>query len=151
MSIFLLTHWFQCISSISHHIFSICKTISTKPLHQRSSALAAFYINAWKISVGLFEMLCAIWYYLYHTISSVLVVNFEHISHIFLCFYCWFWTSKWLLEVLTHYMKSVQIRSYFWSVFSCIRTRNNSLFGHFSCNDCAILEIFHAILLLVFF
>ena len=38
-----------------------------------------------------------------------------------------------------HCMKSVQIRSYFWSVFSCIwteyrgiRTENNSLFGHFS-------------------
>ena len=36
-------------------------------------------------------------------------------------------------------MKSVQIRTYFWSVFSCnwnkymkIRTRNNSVFGHFS-------------------
>ena len=36
-------------------------------------------------------------------------------------------------------MKSVQIRSYFWSVFSCIwieyrkiRTRNNSVFGQFS-------------------
>ena len=45
-----------------------------------------------------------------------------------------------------HCVKSVQIRSYFWSVFSCIRTeygdlrskyrkirtRNNSVFGHFS-------------------
>ena len=30
-----------------------------------------------------------------------------------------------------HCVKSVQIRSYFWSVFSCIRTRNNSVFGHF--------------------
>ena len=36
-------------------------------------------------------------------------------------------------------VKSVQIQSYFWSVFSCfqsehrkIRTRNNSVFGHFS-------------------
>ena len=29
-------------------------------------------------------------------------------------------------------VKSVQIRSYFWSVFSCIRTRNNSIFGQFS-------------------
>ena len=28
-------------------------------------------------------------------------------------------------------MKSAQIRSYFWSVFSCIRTRNNSVFVHF--------------------
>ena len=31
-----------------------------------------------------------------------------------------------------HCVKSVQIRSYFWSVFSCIRTRNKSVFGHFS-------------------
>ena len=33
-------------------------------------------------------------------------------------------------------VKSVQIRSYFWwSVFSCTRTRNNSVFGHFSRSD----------------
>ena len=38
-----------------------------------------------------------------------------------------------------HCMKSIQIWSYFWSVFSCIqseyrktRTRKNSVFGHFS-------------------
>ena len=38
-----------------------------------------------------------------------------------------------------HCLKSVQIRSFFWSVFSCfqseytkMRTRNNSVFGHFS-------------------
>ena len=38
-------------------------------------------------------------------------------------------------------MKSVQIRSFFWSVFSCIRTeyrkiktRKNSMFGRFSCS-----------------
>ena len=54
----------------------------------------------------------------------------------------------------SHCMKSVQIRSYFWSVFSCIlteygeiaslriqseyrkiRTRNNYVFGHFSCSE----------------
>ena len=41
-----------------------------------------------------------------------------------------------------HCVKSVQIRSYFWSVFSCtqseyrkIWTRNNSVFGHFSPSD----------------
>ena len=38
--------------------------------------------------------------------------------------------------VITFYhmlgVKSVQIRSYFWSIFSCFRTRNNSVFGHFS-------------------
>ena len=32
-------------------------------------------------------------------------------------------------------VKSVQIRSFFWSVFSPIRTRANSLFGHFSRSD----------------
>ena len=31
-----------------------------------------------------------------------------------------------------HCVKSVQIRSFFWSVFSCIRTRKDSVFGHFS-------------------
>ena len=31
-----------------------------------------------------------------------------------------------------HCVNSVQIRSYFWSIFSCIRTRNSSVFGHFS-------------------
>ena len=35
----------------------------------------------------------------------------------------------------THCVKSVQIRSYFWSVFSCIQTWNNSIFGHFSRSD----------------
>ena len=40
---------------------------------------------------------------------------------------------------LWHCLKSVQIRSFFWSLFSCIRneywkirTRQNSVFGHFS-------------------
>ena len=33
-----------------------------------------------------------------------------------------------------HCVKRVQIRSYFWSVFSCIRTRNNYVFEHFSCS-----------------
>ena len=31
-----------------------------------------------------------------------------------------------------HCVKSVQIQSYFWSVFSCIWTRKNSVFGHIS-------------------
>ena len=58
--------------------------------------------------------------------------------------------------VLIHYVKSVQIRSYFWSVFSFVRTeygiygvshriqseykkigtRNNCVFGQFSSSDC---------------
>ena len=31
-----------------------------------------------------------------------------------------------------HCVKSIQIRSFFWSIFSCIRTRKNSVFAHFS-------------------
>ena len=55
-------------------------------------------------------------------------------------------------------MKSAQIRSYFWSLFSCIwteyrkiRTKNNSLLGHFSSSgsfrrvgNCAFPQNFHA-------
>ena len=46
------------------------------------------------------------------------------------------------LCIFNHWVKNVQILSYFWSVFSCIRTeyrkirtRNNSAFGHFSRSD----------------
>ena len=47
------------------------------------------------------------------------------------------------LFLYLHCLKSVQIRSFFWSVFSCIRieygkigTRKNSVFGHFSRSAC---------------
>ena len=43
--------------------------------------------------------------------------------------------------LIWHCVKSVQIRSFFWSVFSCIQSkyrnipaRKNSAFGHFSCS-----------------
>ena len=43
---------------------------------------------------------------------------------------------------MKHCVKNVQIRSSFWSLFSCIqseyrkrRTRNNSVFGHFSSSE----------------
>ena len=48
-----------------------------------------------------------------------------------------------------HYVKSIQIRSYFWSTFSCIRTkyrkirtRNNFVFGHLSCSELDQDEVF---------
>ena len=48
-------------------------------------------------------------------------------------------------SVNTHCVKSVQMQSYFWFLFSCIpteyrkiRTRNNSIFGHFPCSACHI-------------
>ena len=66
-------------------------------------------------------------------------------SHSRFCFAKFVKECPWHIAILSkspvHCMKSVQIRSYFWSVFSCIqseyrkiRTRNNSVFGHFSCS-----------------
>ena len=56
-------------------------------------------------------------------------LNIFHLSNIFLC----------MIFGALHCVKSVQIQSFFWSVFSCIwteyrkiRTRKNSVFGHFS-------------------
>ena len=48
-------------------------------------------------------------------------------------------TSSW------HYVKTVQIRIFFWSVFSRIRTRNNSVFTDFSCsvNKIDSIELIH--------
>ena len=69
------------------------------------------------------------------TLNSQMTADFEQLKEVFffvikIVQYC-----EWKL----HCMKSVQIRSYFWSVFSCIQskyrkiqTRNNSVFGHFS-------------------
>ena len=33
-----------------------------------------------------------------------------------------------------HFVKSIQIGVFFWSVFSFIRTKKNSVFEHFSCS-----------------
>ena len=42
-------------------------------------------------------------------------------------------SDYWIrMILLVHCVKSVQIRSFFWSVLSCTRTRKNSVFGHFS-------------------
>ena len=48
---------------------------------------------------------------------------------------------------VNHCVKSLQIRSYFWSLFSCIRTecrkirtRNNSVFGQFSRSEYFVEE-----------
>ena len=44
----------------------------------------------------------------------------------------WQMAALHISKYIYHSVKSGQIRSYFWSVFSCIRIRNNSVFGHFS-------------------
>ena len=75
---------------------------------------------------------------------------FRTFSSCWFCFCCFWWElQQWRYS---HCMKSVQIRSYLWSVFSCIwteygellrksriqseykkiRTRMNFVFGHFS-------------------
>ena len=42
-----------------------------------------------------------------------------------------------------HFVKSVQIRSFFWSVFSHIPTEYGDIPGHFSRSDCFFDEIKH--------
>ena len=44
------------------------------------------------------------------------------------------WKSNTLI-LTNHCVKSVQIRSYFWSEYRKIRTRNNPVFGQFSRSD----------------
>ena len=54
-------------------------------------------------------------------------------SHTSVCLLLYFNVMWW-----THCVKSIQTRSFFWSVFSPngkIQTRENSLFGHFSRSD----------------
>ena len=63
---------------------------------------------------------------------------FEHVGN----------TSTFFISflVLIHCVKSAQIRIYFWSVFSCIRSRNKTVFGLLSssgsCNH--VFTIFFA-------
>ena len=61
------------------------------------------------------------------------------------------WDSEcfWQSNYCDHCVKSVQIRSFFWSVFSCIRTeyrkirtRNKTVFGHFSRSGCLWILFF---------
>ena len=70
--------------------------------------------------------------------------------------------DSWLHRLI-HYVKSVQIRSFFWSVFSCIRTeyglntdspcsvecgkirtRKNSVFWHFSRSDIFLMSWYYS-------
>ena len=63
-------------------------------------------IYLFKVNNGNFMRECKIWSKLinkktserrrWHR-SAVFIVNFEHISHLFECFYCWLWESIFLL------------------------------------------------------
>ena len=66
--------------------------------------------------------------------------------HMFCKFYKNSWQEFNFLKELSTAWKSVKIRNFFWSVFSCIRTeykktwtRKNSVFGHFSRSECCRL------------
>ena len=59
------------------------------------------------------------------------------------------WGAKYDLFMKTRCLKSVQIRSFFWSVFSYIqskyrkmRTRKYSVFGYFSLSDIILMTVF---------
>ena len=66
--------------------------------------------------------------------KNMLMIRSTILSFVFAYFTIWLWRFG-----NSHCVKIVQIRRYFWSIFSCIRTeyrkiqtRNNSVFGHFS-------------------
>ena len=59
-----------------------------------------------------------------------LLIHFFHL--IWLPKTLWQMAALHISKYIYHSVRSVQIRSYFRSVFSCIRIRNNSAFGHFS-------------------
>ena len=48
----------------------------------------------------------------------------------------WTLTLSACYFLLNHCFKSVKIRFFFWSVLSRIRTRKDSVFGHFSRSEC---------------
>ena len=66
--------------------------------------------------------------------SSIFVVDFDHIAQVLLVFLCCIeqLNVSW---VRTHCLKSVQIRSFCWIEYRKIRSRNNSVFGHFLRSD----------------
>ena len=52
------------------------------------------------------------------------------------------WANQTNITASAHYLrlKSVQIRSFFWSEYEKIRTTKNSVFGHISCSDYLCLK-----------
>ena len=76
----------------------------------------------------------------YATCNSIGIFRFK-------CIVTWC-LRQYLHSCFQHCVKSVRIQIFFWAVFSCIqseyrkiRTRNNSIFGHFSRS--AILTEYH--------
>ena len=50
--------------------------------------------------------------------SSVFIGNFEHISHLFIVFYCWLWTRKCKLRSFQFCVNMSLIIKKFWKCFS---------------------------------
>ena len=70
-----------------------------------------------------------------HLLKKFLMENFIFCAVAFsigICITMMFRINVFGVTILLHCVKSVLIRSFFWSVFSCIRTSKNSEFGHFS-------------------
>ena len=87
-----------------------------------------------------------LWFYpsLFHIVSKIVFNKIKTFKWRKKYSFQYFFKKRWkiwskaqycihlLLLKMMYCVKSVQIRSCFWSVFSCIRTRNNSVFGQFS-------------------
>ena len=65
--------------------------------------------------------------------QTVMVTDHAELVSVTLCFSMI--SSDFRHKCTNHRVKIVQTRSYAWSILSRIRTRNNSVFGHFSRSD----------------
>ena len=132
MSFFIPRKNNSCFQNVSIFEFllnpqtSKFETLWTTLLHTRSSAFEYFFRTAGSIRKKFSQLLVLI----RPSISNSFLYLLWRIETSCSSFYDF---DKW------HYVKSVQIRSFFWSVFSSIRTRKNSVFGHFSRSECCTL------------
>ena len=131
MKILLFIIWTSNPSNIRQGLIDYNETnwsakISLKLLFSKTNVSPPFRYfskNVWKFR-NWNRLIQLSWNYYYFTYFSTYYLNIvDKIPHVH----------------TSHCVKSVLIRSYFWSVFSCIqseyrkiRTRNNSIFGHFS-------------------
>ena len=97
-------------------------------------AISSYYITPLEICISPNSIYGSPFFLVSRRRTTLLFNNCSNLKHL----------PHFVIKFPYHCVRCVQIRSYFWSVFSGIRTRYNSVFGHFSrsafCNsDCPTL------------
>ena len=117
---------------------SVISTITPKPIPKVQTKASILKFSQQNLFLKMFFKLFRLWltqflFYIFPHCSTFFFIN-EIFKGIFFLM-----VQNYYVIRGQHYVKSVQIRSYFWSIFSCIWTeyrqiwnRNNSAFEHFS-------------------